>query len=175
MGEPGLDGAFVGQRIARHARSVFAVECGGSHFRRSEGHSGSSLDLSLGSIPGREVACARSNASFDRRCGRRVEFLPVQCGAATGAPCDVDVQQDTHPVGGCVGLVVCRWRSCAEQLAAPSELLPFHAIGQQAVMPDAQEMVGKHVLQEAVEEFLGGQNIRLEPIPIAAISKERNP
>ena len=67
-------------------------------------------------------------------------------------------------------MVVCRWLSCAEQLAAPSELLPLYAIGQQAVMPDAQEAVGKHVLQEAVEEFLSRKHIRLEAVPIASVA-----
>jgi len=52
-----------------------------------------------------------------------------------------------------VRVVVRHWRSCAEQLAAPSQLLPFETIGQQAVMADTQEAVGKHVLQEAVDEF----------------------
>jgi len=84
----------------------------------------------------------------------QVEFLPMQRAAATGTARDVDAQQDAHPVGSRVGLVVSRGRSRAEQLAALSQLLPLHAIGQQAVMPDAREVVGKHVLQETVEEFL---------------------
>jgi hypothetical protein len=48
-------------------------------------------------------------------------------------------------------------------------LLPLDAIRQQAVMPDAQEVVWKHVLQETVEEFLGRKDIRLQAVAIAAI------
>ena len=108
-------------------------------------------------------------AGLSPRCDRRPKFLPIQCGAATGAPRDVDAQQDTHPFGSRVGLVIRRWRSCAEQLAAPRQMLPLQAIGQQAVMPDAQEAVGKHVLQEAVDEFLRREDIRLQAVAIAAI------
>ena len=48
-------------------------------------------------------------------------------------------------------------------------MLSLQAIGQQAVMPDTQEAVGKHVLQEAVDEFLRREDIRLQAVAIAAI------
>jgi hypothetical protein len=68
------------------------------------------------------------------------------------------------------GLVIARGRSRAEKLAALSQLLPLHAIGQQPVMPDAWEVDRKHVLQETVEEFLGRKNVRLPAVAIAAIT-----
>ena len=152
--------------MPRQARSAFAIGAGGWQFWRSAGHSGSSLDLGLGSVPRAEVAFAGLKAGR----GRRLEFLPIQRATAAGTARDVDVQQDTHPIGGRVGLVVPRGRSRAEQLAALSQLLPLHAIGQQAVMPNAREVLWKHVLQETVEEFLGRQDVRLQTVAIAAIA-----
>ena len=49
-----------------------------------------------------------------RRCDRRLEFLSIQGGAATGTPRDVDVQENPHPVGGRMRLVVLRRWSRAE-------------------------------------------------------------
>ena len=37
-------------------------------------------------------------------------------------------------------------------------------------MPDAKEAVRQDVLEKAVEEFLGGQDIRFEPVPVAAVA-----
>jgi hypothetical protein len=69
---------------------------------------------------------------------------------------DVDPQQDAHPVGGGVGLIVGgNRRSGCEQLAAARQLFVLDAVGQQAVMPDPQEAVREHVLQEAMNELLG--------------------
>ena len=90
--------------------------------------------------------------------------------AATRTARDVDPQQDAHPVGGRVGLLVGGGRrSDAEQLAAAGQLLLLDAVGQQAVMPDAEEAVWKHVLEEAVDEFLGRKDIRLQAVAIAAV------
>ena len=60
-------------------------------------------------------------------------------------------------------------RSGAEQLAAARQLLRLDAIGQQAVMSDAQKAVRKHVFEEAVDEFLGRKEIRLQAVAIAAV------
>jgi hypothetical protein len=83
---------------------------------------------------------------------------------------NVDPQEQSHPLGGRVRLLVGLLRSGAEQLAAPRQVLLFAAIGQQAVMPDAEEAVRQDVLQEAVEEFLGGKDIRLQSVAVAAVA-----
>jgi len=37
-------------------------------------------------------------------------------------------------------------------------------------MPDAKEAVRQDVLEKAVEEFLGGQDIRFEPVPVTTVA-----
>ena len=73
-----------------------------------------------------------------------------------------------HPVGDRVGLLVSR-RSGAEQLAALVQMLLFGAVGQEAVMPDAEEMVRQDVLQKAAEELLDGKYVDLQPVAVATI------
>ena len=155
--------------MPQSARSVSVGALGSSQFGRSKVEAGASRDVGLGGIPGGEVASAGRKAGIGRRFDRRLNLLSMQRGAATGTPHNVDAQQDTHPVGGRAGLFIRCWRSRSEQLAAPSQLLPLDAIRQQAVMPDAQEVVWKHVLQETAEEFLGRKDIRLQAVAIAAI------
>jgi len=60
---------------------------------------------------------------------------------ASRATRDVDPQQDSHPLRGCLRLLVSLARSSAEQLAALRQMFLFSSIGQQAVMPNAEETV----------------------------------
>ena len=61
---------------------------------------------------------------------------------------DVQTQQMLHPLGRCPGRIVRRPpRLGAHQLPATHEQFPLDAIGQEAVVPDAEEAAGQHVLQ----------------------------
>ena len=119
----------------------------------------------MGSIAGRDVCRAGCKGPIRRPADRRSEDLAVELLAAAGTPGEVDSQQQTHPVSGRGRLLVRRsWRSDAEQLARAGQLFLFDAVGQEAVMADAEEAIGQDVLEEAAYEFLGSKEIRLKPV-----------
>ena len=93
----------------------------------------------------------------------------MQWAATLRATCDVDVQQDKQPLSG-VRLLVCHRRPGSRQSTAVRQSLPFDAVGQQAVVANGKETIGQHVLEKAVEERLGGKNVRLPAISVAAVS-----
>ena len=91
----------------------------------------------LRSVPGRRSR--RTRAAGKSGAGRRLERETSCCAADrhSGTPRDVDAQQDHASSRRPCGVGRPPRRACAEQLAAPSQLLPLDAIGQQAVMADA--------------------------------------
>ena len=94
----------------------------------------------------------------------------MQWPATLRATCDVDAQQDKQPSGGGVRLLVGDRRPGSQQSTALRQPLLFDAVGQQAVVTNAKERIGQHVLKKAVEKLFGGKNVRLAAISVRAVA-----